>query len=165
MKIKIIATAVSLLAFFSAGLTSPAHATQPVSKEYTTLVLNQGVPTIDVMRTIAGDSIDPIVIFTAELFNKSGKKAGTIAGFLTDLDSSPTGSETRFRNISFSLKGGQLIANGAGEYKASDLPLPQELPSTIAIIGGTGKYIGARGEVKTSRNADGTFRHVFKLLK
>jgi hypothetical protein len=43
--------------------------------------------------------------------------------------------------------------------------MPVERPPTIAIIGGTGKYIGASGEVETRKDADGTFRYIFKLLK
>jgi hypothetical protein len=34
---------------------------------------------------------------------------------------------------------------------------------TIAVIGGTGEYIGARGEVISSRNSDGTYTHNFIL--
>jgi hypothetical protein len=73
--------------------------------------------------------------------------------------------ETRFRDIAFMLKGGQIIANGAGGCVLSDIEMPVERPSTIAIIGGTGKYMGSSGEVETRKNADGTFRHIFKLVK
>jgi hypothetical protein len=33
-----------------------------------------------------------------------------------------------------------------------------------AVIGGTGKYIGARGQVTTTRNDDQTYEHRFELL-
>jgi hypothetical protein len=35
----------------------------------------------------------------------------------------------------------------------------------IAVVGGTGKYIGARGQMVTTRRDDGTYRHVLTLLK
>ena len=33
-----------------------------------------------------------------------------------------------------------------------------------AVIGGTGTYIGARGQVTTVRNDDGSYEHSFELL-
>ena len=33
------------------------------------------------------------------------------------------------------------------------------------ILGGTGKYMGARGQVTSTRNADGSYTQVFTLLK
>jgi len=35
----------------------------------------------------------------------------------------------------------------------------------LAILGGTGKYMGARGEVTSTRNADGSYTQAFTLLK
>ena len=169
MKFRKLATGFVTLALVSAVASGPAIAQQPVAapvtKKYTTLVLNQGVPKIDVLTTMVGQDIESIVIFSAPLTTKAGKSAGNVAGFLTDLEIGATNSEIRFRNISFMLKGGQIIANGTGEYESTDRELPVQRPSTIAIIGGTGKYIGASGEVITRKNADGTFRHVFRLLK
>ena len=169
MTLRKLATGFVALAIVSAGVRGPAIAQQPVlapaAKKYTTLVLNQGVPKMDVLTTMVGQDIESVVIFSAPLTTKAGKSAGKIAGFLTDLEIGATGAETRFRNISFMLKGGQIIANGTGEYESTDREMPVERPSTIAIIGGTGKYIGAMGEVITRKNADGTFRHVLRLLK
>jgi hypothetical protein len=34
-----------------------------------------------------------------------------------------------------------------------------------AILGGTGKYMGARGQVTSARNADASYTQVFTLLK
>jgi hypothetical protein len=33
-----------------------------------------------------------------------------------------------------------------------------------AVVGGTGDFIGARGQVATTRNDDGSYRHEFTLL-
>jgi hypothetical protein len=35
----------------------------------------------------------------------------------------------------------------------------------IAITGGTGAYMGASGELRTTRNADGTYRQVLRLIR
>jgi len=34
-----------------------------------------------------------------------------------------------------------------------------------AALGGTGKYMGARGQVTSTRNPDGSYTQVFTLLK
>ena len=128
MKFRKLATGFVTLALVSAVASGPAIAQQPVAapvtKKYTTLVLNQGVPKIDVLTTMVGQDIESIVIFSAPLTTKAGKSAGNVAGFLTDLEIGATGSEIRFRNISFMLKGGQIIANGTGEYESTDRELP-----------------------------------------
>ncbi|MFZ4654869.1 MAG: hypothetical protein ACOYLM_10925 [Methylococcaceae bacterium] len=33
------------------------------------------------------------------------------------------------------------------------------------VCGGTGKYFGARGEVVSTRLPDGSYKHVFKLMR
>jgi hypothetical protein len=38
-------------------------------------------------------------------------------------------------------------------------------PVSRAILGGTGKYMGVRGELTSTRNADGTYKQEFTLLK
>ena len=38
-------------------------------------------------------------------------------------------------------------------------------PVTIAVVGGTGKYRSAKGEVVTTKRADGSYRHVIILDK
>ena len=130
MKLRKLATGFVALAIVSGGVSGPAIAQQPVlapaAKKYTTMVLNQGVPKIDVLTTKVGQDIESIVIFSAPLTTKSGKSAGNIAGFLTDLEIGATGAEIRFRNISFMLKGGQIIANGTGEYESADREMPVE---------------------------------------
>jgi hypothetical protein len=32
------------------------------------------------------------------------------------------------------------------------------------VVGGTGDFMGARGQVATTRNDDGSYRHEFTLL-
>jgi len=34
-----------------------------------------------------------------------------------------------------------------------------------AILGGTGKFMGARGQLISTRNTDGSYKQVFTLLK
>jgi hypothetical protein len=46
----------------------------------------------------------------------------------------------------------------AGEFDAGQ-------PVVRAILGGTGKYMGARGQLTSTRNPDGSYTQVFTLLK
>ena len=38
-------------------------------------------------------------------------------------------------------------------------------PVVRAILGGTGKYMGARGQLISTRNADGSYAQVFTLVR
>jgi hypothetical protein len=52
--------------------------------------------------------------------------------------------------------GNSVYPNGAEEIEPN-------ASITIAVTGGTGEYIGARGEVISTRNEDGTYTHKFTL--
>ena len=40
-----------------------------------------------------------------------------------------------------------------------------DAPQLRAVLGGTGTYVAAAGEVETVRNADGSYSHRFTLYK
>ena len=171
MKITSVGASFAAAAVLFGGFAGPAQSAQPsvapAAKKYSTLVINQGAPKLTTSTITVGTDTESFVIFTAPLTNAKGQKFGEIVGNLTVLDvgGQQATSETRFREISYLLPGGQLVANGASEYLGNEIELQINKPVTIAIVGGTGKYLGARGEVTTRRNADGTYRHVIKLLK
>ena len=74
-----------------------------------------------------------------------------------------TKSDVRRVNIQNLMPGGEVFATGLVEYSALALPTPgwQE---TYAIIGGTGKYSGARGSGTMTLLEDGkTFKVVLKI--
>ncbi len=75
--------------------------------------------------------------------------------------------EVRFRTLIFQLPRGQLVAQGASSYAIGPdfVPLNVNEPVVIAVTGGTGACIGATGEVRTTRRADGTYRQVITLLR
>lgn len=168
MKSRILASFITALAFISFGLTSPANATQPVTKKATyTLVLLQAQPTIKTWNV--EDSIPGAIesIFGAKLTNTKGKNAGYLTGSIVTDDILDIGDpgEYRHRNLTFTLPGGQILAKGNSFYPLDQVQLKFDESAVIAVIGGTGKYLGARGEVKTIRKANGTYRHEFTLLK
>ena len=59
----------------------------------------------------------------------------------------------------------QIIAFGVADYSASAPEFDAGQPVVRPVLGGTGKYIGARGQVTSTRNGDGSYTQVFTLLK
>ena len=59
----------------------------------------------------------------------------------------------------------QIIALGVHEYPTNAPEFETGRSVVRAILGGTGKYMGARGEVTSTRNADGSYTQAFTLLK
>ena len=168
MKIKILATVASALALFSVGLASTAHAVQPVAnKDIYKIVVLQGAPTIKTwdLQEYAPGATE--TIFGAKLTTTKGKASGFITGSIISDEIIQVGAngEYRHRTLTFTLPAGQILAKGNSFYPSGQAELSFNESATIAVIGGTGKYLGANGEVKTTRKADGTYRHVFTLLK
>jgi hypothetical protein len=59
----------------------------------------------------------------------------------------------------------QIVAFGAADYSPSAPEFDAGRSVVRPVLGGTGKYMGARGEVSSRRNADGSYPQVFTLLK
>jgi hypothetical protein len=59
----------------------------------------------------------------------------------------------------------QIIAFGAADYSPSAPEFDAGQSVVRPVFGGTGKYIGARGQVTSTRNMDGSYTQVFTLLK
>jgi hypothetical protein len=76
-------------------------------------------------------------------------------------------SEKRVTLLFFTFRGGQdqIIAFGAGDYPPTAAEFEVDQPVARAILGGTGKYIGARGQLNSARNKDGSYTQGFTLLK
>ena len=66
--------------------------------------------------------------------------------------------------VSFDVKGKDTIQlQGVGLYPVTGSTLKTEDVLERAVIGGTGKYVGASGAVTSTHLADGSWRHVFHL--
>jgi hypothetical protein len=59
----------------------------------------------------------------------------------------------------------QIIVLGVLDYSPTAAEFDARQPVVRAILGGTGKYMGARGQLASTRNADGSYTQVFTLLK
>jgi hypothetical protein len=67
--------------------------------------------------------------------------------------------------FTFANRQDQIVALGALDYPPTAGEFDAGQPVVRAILGGTGKYMGARGQLTSTRNADGSYTQVFTLLK
>ena len=128
------------------------------------LILKQDAPVV-----ITQDSQDGVIltrVFEAVLRNQAGKNVGILSGQQELLEVTLEGKaeETRLRTLAFVLKNGQIIAQGAADYPVSGGKFRPGKAFTIAITGGTGAYIGARGELVSILNADGSYTQKFRFV-
>ena len=72
---------------------------------------------------------------------------------------------TTLLSFTFSDRQDQIIALGVADYSPTAGEFNPSQPRARAILGGTGKYMGARGQLTSTRNADGSYTQVFTLLK
>jgi hypothetical protein len=59
----------------------------------------------------------------------------------------------------------QIIALGAVDYPPTAAEFSPGQPVMRAILGGTGRYMGARGQLTSTRNADGSYTQLFTLVR
>ena len=67
--------------------------------------------------------------------------------------------------FTFADRQDQIIALGVVDYSPTAAEFDAGQPVVRAILGGTGKYLGTRGQFASTRNADGSYTQVFTLLK
>jgi len=106
--------------------------------------------------------------FDARL-SRGDKPFGSLTGTIetNDLVTGSKNLEVRLRTLIFEPPKGQLVAQGASSYPTGPdfVPLNVNDPVVIAVTGGTGAYMGATGEVRTTRRGDGTYRQAITLLQ
>lgn len=151
-----------------AGLVSPtAIAAENPTTSVTTLVLTNEPPTTTTIPSTVPDSpIGTESIHQAVVRNSKGAMAGNFHASILTVGATPGDLvENRLRTIVFNLKDGQIVATGVTLYPKTDAYLPVNKSVRIAIVGGTGKYLGASGEMYTTRQSNGNYRHVLTLVK
>lgn len=134
-----------------------------------TFIVQQDVPVL-FERTLTGegDSHADLVGFEAPISTSDGK-TGILSGILITIDIPEGGGdvfEDRLGNLVFDFgMNDTILAAGKSVYGSKQTEMQVDLPQIRAVTGGTGVYIGARGQVTTTRNADGTYSHAIELLK
>jgi hypothetical protein len=118
-----------------------------------------------------GKSQGDAYYFNASLRSeKDGPVIGELFGVKTVDKLSPsrtTGSEQRltFLIFTFNDKTDQIVVAGVVDYPAQEYQFVPNKPVVRAVLSGTGKFMGVRGQVVSTRNNDSSYNHVFTLLR
>lgn len=148
-----------------------AIATPALADDHKKLVVLQDAPVLAEHHDpdFEVNSTGAVLFFAADLRSTKRKKIGEVIGQITTFDVTLDGvdEEDRFRELVFNFNNGQIVALGASQYAATIAPnfADNNAPVTIAIVGGTGDYAGARGTVTTKKRANGTYKHTFTFVK
>jgi hypothetical protein len=137
-----------------------------------TLTIYQDAPKMSLLDLgVPGNSLGDVYHFSAALHSeRGGPVTGEVIGSKTlvklPTDANPN-QERRATLMFFTFAEGedQIIAFGAADYSPSTPEFEAGKPVVRPVLGGTGKYMGARGQVTSTRNADGSYTQVFTLLK
>ena len=146
-----------------------AHSTNQSTETFT---VYEDAPKMSLLDLGApGNSLGDVYHFSAALHSeRGGPVTGELVGSKTlvkmSTDADPN-TERRATLMFFTFAEGkdQIIAFGAADYSPT-IPEFEAGQSVVRpVLGGTGKYVGARGQVTTTRNNDGLYTQVFTLLK
>ena len=133
-----------------------------------TVVLTQQPPTLHPIDLhIEGASVADMVLYEATIAGDQGE-SGMLTGFLitADVPDAETGDvhQDRLGQLSFDLGNGtSLVVAGEAIYSGENVEMTPNAEQLRAVVGGTGDFLGARGQVATTRNDDGSYRHEFTL--
>lgn len=134
-----------------------------------TFVLTQQPPVLrPVDQHAPGLSVADAVLYESTITGEHGE-SGLLTGFLitADIPDPETGDlhSDRLGQLSFDLGNGNMIAVvGESIYRGEAVEMSASAPQLRAVVGGTGNFMGARGQVATTRNEDSTYRHEFTLI-
>ena len=117
--------------------------------------------------TTAGASHGDMLAFQARFATEDGG-AGMLNGLLITVDIADGELdllEERIGQLAFDFgNGDSILAAGQSVYPGTDREMSADAPQLRAVIGGTGTYMGARGQITTTRNTDGSYEHMFELM-
>jgi len=156
-------SASALIAACGARSTNPSNETFTVYEDAPKMsLLDLGAP---------GNSLGDVYHFSAPLHSeRGGPVTGEVIGSKTLVKVATDANPSLERRatlmfFTFADRKDQIIAFGVADYSPSAAEFDAGQPVVRAILGGTGKYMGARGQVTSTRNSDGSYTQVFALLK
>ena len=152
---------VTVVLFASAGL-------QALAGETGVFLVRQEPPVLaHADLATAGASHGDMMAFQAKITTEDGTP-GTLNGLLIMVDIADGALdplEERIGQLVFDFgNGDSILAGGQSVYPGTDHEMSADAPQLRAITGGTGTYMGARGQITTTRNTDGSYEHMFELM-
>ena len=155
--VAVLATSVIALA-----ATVPAQAA-PANKPTVVTVYHQAVNPI----AVSGSGIGTVRTFFIPLaVNGKAADGQYLAGTLTTLDTAmPDNQELRTSNLTFVLgaEANQIVVGGISLYPPAGATLAPGQTTTRPVLGGSGTYEGARGQVVSTNLGTNGWIHVFKI--
>ena len=126
----------------------------------------QGKPLIKNISNPSAPDVS-LELFGAKLTDTSGKAIGVLEGSITTVDVLAGSNEDvlRKRSLTFILPGGEIQAEGSSYYPRNAQEITPNHVTRIAIVGGTGKYVGASGQVATVHRGDGTYTQTIEIVR
>ncbi|GDX32857.1 hypothetical protein LBMAG15_17920 [Actinomycetes bacterium] len=140
----------------------PAHAA-PAEQVTVVKVYHQAVSPI----AVSGSGIGTVRTFFIPIaVNGSAADGQYLTGTLTTLSNAmPSGEEIRASNLTFVFGSeiNQLVVGGVSLYPPAGATLATGQSTTRPVIGGSGIYFGARGQVVSTNLGANGWTHVFKI--
>ena len=154
----------------SLALITATHCAVLQAAEVTTeFTIHQDVPSlVHVDLGQDGHSHGDLLAFDAPIQATNGEK-GKVSGFVLTVDIPEKEHEVfqdRIASIVFDLGNANTrVISGKSVYPhQGELEMVKNNPQIRAVVGGTGKYVGARGQVSTTRDDDGGYTHHIELV-
>jgi hypothetical protein len=145
------------------------HSTNPSTE---TLTIYQDPPTMSPLDLgPPGNSPGDAYYFSAPFYSSpGGRLIGEVFGSKTLIklaaQANPnTEKRATILFFTFTSAQDQIIVLGAVDYPSTTAEFNSDQPVVRAILGGTGKYMGARGQLTSTRKKDGSYKQAFTLLK
>lgn len=135
----------------------------------TTLVLVQEAPELTMVDVgEQGHTVGDLLIFEARVSGEGGESGvlhGTaITADLTDPGDAESAGD-RLDQMTFDLGNGDgIVVAGKILIPDGEREMAMAQPTLRAVVGGTGRFMGARGQVESVRQEDLGYRHTFTLL-
>lgn len=169
MNLTRIKTSIAGLAILGALVASVPMATaaSAAKADVTRFTLFQPKHIVFPYENLPGEVPGRKLYYIAELTKPSGEDFGILTGSISTIEplQGTNPEEAQLQLLHFTLPGGLIVAQSYNVYPRGAVEIDPNKSLVSAITGGTGKYIGARGQIIHTRNADGTYTHRFALLK
>ncbi|MGY8791886.1 MAG: hypothetical protein ACKVKR_16650, partial [Pseudomonadales bacterium] len=141
------------------------------SVEQATLTLNQERPNVVHVDLGQDGGSHGDLLGVDAFFTSTAGLSGKVSAIITTIDVPSQGEDVfqdRFFKGAFDFgEANTLVVFGKSDYPPDSSgadELAVNMPLIKPVVGGTGEFMGARGQVTTTRKEDGTYQHDFQLV-